>query len=138
MPAGAEGKPSVPQPPSLNPSSASQPIPAWRVRWAYRLAMPAPRSVHAALSLRSRLSMVQVAGSRPPAAPRCRPGLLQEMRIVEVPVYDFTTHRRSPETRRVPPADVVRAPGTQHTQHARLSALQVPTCFQLSEVQRHL
>lgn len=27
---------------------------------------------------------------------------------MEVPVYDFTTHRRSPETRRVPPADVVR------------------------------
>ena len=26
---------------------------------------------------------------------------LQEMRIVEVPVYDFTTHQRSTETRRV-------------------------------------
>ncbi|KAI3433695.1 hypothetical protein D9Q98_003504 [Chlorella vulgaris] len=32
---------------------------------------------------------------------------LKEMRIVEVPVYDFTTHQRSTETRRVPPADVV-------------------------------
>ncbi len=27
--------------------------------------------------------------------------LLQEMRIVDVPVYDFTTHQRSSETRRV-------------------------------------
>jgi hypothetical protein len=26
---------------------------------------------------------------------------MQEMRIVEVPVYDFTTHQRSIETRRV-------------------------------------
>ena len=25
----------------------------------------------------------------------------QEMRLAEVPVYDFTTHRRSPESRRV-------------------------------------
>lgn len=28
---------------------------------------------------------------------------------MDVPVYDFTTHQRSKETRRVPPADVVRA-----------------------------
>ena len=29
------------------------------------------------------------------------------MRTVEVPIYDFRTHQRSTETRRVPPADVV-------------------------------
>ena len=29
------------------------------------------------------------------------------MRAVEVPIYDFTRHQRSRETRRVEPADVV-------------------------------
>jgi uridine kinase len=29
------------------------------------------------------------------------------MRPVDVPVYDFITHERSRETRRVPPADVI-------------------------------
>ena len=29
------------------------------------------------------------------------------MRPVDVPIYDFRTHQRSAETRRVPPADVV-------------------------------
>lgn len=32
---------------------------------------------------------------------------LQSMRAVDVPIYDFTQHRRSKETRRVEPADVV-------------------------------
>ena len=31
----------------------------------------------------------------------------QAMRAVEVPIYDFTRHQRSAETRRVEPADVV-------------------------------
>ncbi len=29
------------------------------------------------------------------------------MRAVEIPIYDFTRHQRSSETRRVEPADVV-------------------------------
>jgi uridine kinase len=32
---------------------------------------------------------------------------LQNMKAVEVPIYDFTTHQRSTESRRVEPADVV-------------------------------
>eukprot|EP00887_Chlorella_sp_A99_P005348 scaffold1.g5348.t1 len=32
---------------------------------------------------------------------------LKQMKVVDVPVYDFKTHQRSAESRRVPPADVV-------------------------------
>lgn len=32
---------------------------------------------------------------------------LKQLKQVDVPVYDFTTHQRSHETRRVEPADVV-------------------------------
>ena len=32
---------------------------------------------------------------------------MQAMRAVEVPIYDFTRHQRSRDTRRVEPADVV-------------------------------
>jgi len=33
--------------------------------------------------------------------------LAQNMKAVEVPIYDFATHQRSQEVRRVEPADVV-------------------------------
>ena len=33
--------------------------------------------------------------------------LLQAMQAVDVPAYDFTTHQRSSQCRRVEPADVV-------------------------------
>ena len=32
---------------------------------------------------------------------------LQAMKVVEVPIYDFTKHQRSQQTRRVPPANVI-------------------------------
>lgn len=35
----------------------------------------------------------------------------QEMRVVDVPVYDFTTHQRSSETRRVRCGQMSASPG---------------------------
>jgi hypothetical protein len=42
-----------------------------------------------------------------PPTPPAPPAPPQECRSVEVPTYDFNTHQRSEETRRVEPADVV-------------------------------
>ena len=39
--------------------------------------------------------------------PSLRAGGAQALRAVEIPIYDFTRHQRSAETRRVEPADVV-------------------------------
>lgn len=46
---------------------------------------------------------------------------LRDMKPVDIPVYDFTTHQRSSETRRVPPADVVILEGilVLHVQEVR-------------------
>lgn len=41
-----------------------------------------------------------------PAIVQCMDSLKQ-MQQVDIPVYDFNTHQRSKETRRVEPADVV-------------------------------
>lgn len=41
-----------------------------------------------------------------PAIVQCMESL-QHMQQVDMPLYDFTTHQRSKETRRVEPADVV-------------------------------
>jgi len=41
------------------------------------------------------------------SGPSPRAGGAQAMRAVEIPIYDFTRHQRSSETRRVEPADVV-------------------------------
>ena len=43
--------------------------------------------------------------SQPSGESECPP--MQNMKSVEVPIYDFATHQRSPEVRHVEPADVV-------------------------------
>ncbi len=45
--------------------------------------------------------------SLPLAFPPSLLSFLQAMRVVDVPIYDFTTHRRAAVTRRVPPANVI-------------------------------
>ena len=51
----------------------------------------------------------------------------QAMKTVEVPIYDFTKHQRSTETRRVEPADVVILEGEGSRQMPILVA--VPVCW---------
>lgn len=48
---------------------------------------------------------------------------LRRCEAAELPVYDFKTHRRRPETRRVEPAAVVIVEGILVLAHARLRAL---------------